>query len=84
MSGVDLDGRRSARARPTPSALRRGERRRPRPRRGPRIVDEVAQGATPLVVAEGARVLGVVQLKDIVKGGIASASPSCGAWASAP
>jgi K+-transporting ATPase ATPase B chain len=34
-------------------------------------VDEVArQGATPLVVADGARVLGVIQLKDIVKGGI--------------
>jgi K+-transporting ATPase ATPase B chain len=28
------------------------------------------QGGTPLVVAEGPRVLGVVQLKDIVKGGI--------------
>ncbi len=35
------------------------------------LVDDVArQGATPLVVTEGARVLGVVQLKDIVKGGI--------------
>jgi K+-transporting ATPase ATPase B chain len=34
-------------------------------------VDEIArQGATPLVVAEGKRVLGVIQLKDIVKGGI--------------
>jgi K+-transporting ATPase ATPase B chain len=34
-------------------------------------VDQVAkQGATPLVVADGGRVLGVVQLKDIVKGGI--------------
>jgi len=34
-------------------------------------VDTVAkQGGTPLVVAEGANVLGVVQLKDIVKGGI--------------
>jgi K+-transporting ATPase ATPase B chain len=34
-------------------------------------VDEVARaGATPLVVADGGRVLGVVQLKDIVKGGI--------------
>jgi K+-transporting ATPase ATPase B chain len=34
-------------------------------------VDDVArQGATPLVVADGARVLGVIQLKDIVKGGI--------------
>jgi potassium-transporting ATPase ATP-binding subunit len=28
------------------------------------------RGSTPLVVAEGARVLGVVELKDIVKGGI--------------
>ena len=28
------------------------------------------EGGTPLVVADGARVLGVVQLKDIVKGGI--------------
>jgi potassium-transporting ATPase ATP-binding subunit len=28
------------------------------------------QGSTPLVVAEGARVLGVIELKDIVKGGI--------------
>jgi K+-transporting ATPase ATPase B chain len=28
------------------------------------------EGATPLVVVDGARVLGVVQLKDIVKGGI--------------
>ena len=35
------------------------------------IVDHVAKtGSTPLVVAEGPRVLGVVQLKDIVKGGI--------------
>ncbi|MBZ0158231.1 MAG: potassium-transporting ATPase subunit KdpB [Alphaproteobacteria bacterium] len=35
------------------------------------IVDDVAKrGATPLVVAEGPRVLGVIQLKDIVKGGI--------------
>ncbi len=34
-------------------------------------VDEVArQGGTPLVVAEGARVLGVIRLKDVVKGGI--------------
>ena len=34
-------------------------------------VDQVARrGSTPLVVAEGARVLGVIELKDIVKGGI--------------
>jgi K+-transporting ATPase ATPase B chain len=34
-------------------------------------VDAVAKGgATPLVVCDGSRVLGVIQLKDIVKGGI--------------
>ncbi|MEO0318396.1 MAG: K(+)-transporting ATPase subunit [Pseudomonadota bacterium] len=35
------------------------------------IVTEVARrGSTPLVVAEGPRVLGVVELKDVIKGGI--------------
>ncbi|MGK9172296.1 potassium-transporting ATPase subunit KdpB [Yokenella regensburgei] len=35
------------------------------------LVEQVArQGATPLVVAEGAHVLGVISLKDVVKGGI--------------
>jgi len=34
-------------------------------------VEQIArQGGTPLVVAEGARALGVIHLKDIVKGGI--------------
>src|SRR5262249_2825885 len=34
-------------------------------------VDQIAKrGATPLVVAEKGRVLGVIELKDIVKGGI--------------
>lgn len=41
----------------------------------PRAVDDLVEsvartGGTPLVVSEGARVLGVVALKDIVKGGI--------------
>ena len=35
------------------------------------IVDSVSRrGSTPLVVADGARVLGVIELKDVVKGGI--------------
>ena len=35
------------------------------------IVDDISRrGSTPLVVAEGSRALGVVELKDIVKGGI--------------
>jgi K+-transporting ATPase ATPase B chain len=34
-------------------------------------VEEISrQGATPLLVAEGAKALGLIQLKDIVKGGI--------------
>jgi K+-transporting ATPase ATPase B chain len=41
----------------------------------PQLVDDAVQrvarqGGTPLVVADGARVLGVIELKDIVKGGI--------------
>jgi K+-transporting ATPase ATPase B chain len=36
-----------------------------------RTVDQISMaGGTPLVVAEGPRALGVIQLKDIVKGGI--------------
>jgi potassium-transporting ATPase ATP-binding subunit len=36
-----------------------------------KAVDDVARrGSTPLVVAEGKRALGVIELKDIVKGGI--------------
>ena len=35
------------------------------------VVDSVARrGSTPLVVADGVKVLGVIELKDIVKGGI--------------
>jgi potassium-transporting ATPase ATP-binding subunit len=41
----------------------------------PHVVEDAVQrvarqGGTPLVVADGARVLGVIELKDIVKGGI--------------
>ena len=36
-----------------------------------KLVDDVSRrGSTPLVVAEGSKVLGVIELKDIVKGGI--------------
>jgi K+-transporting ATPase ATPase B chain len=71
MSGVDLGGRR----------IRKGAADAVRafvesqggkfPQEMQLIVDTVARrGATPLVVAEDARVLGVIELKDIVKGGI--------------
>jgi K+-transporting ATPase ATPase B chain len=71
MSGVDLNGR----------SIRKGAadavmawvtaRNGAFPVDVKRQVETVAQqGATPLVVADGARVLGVVRLKDVVKGGI--------------
>jgi potassium-transporting ATPase ATP-binding subunit len=71
MSGVDMGGRQ----------IRKGAAQAVRqhveqqgfdfPRGVAATVDEVARkGSTPLVVADGGRVLGVVELKDIVKGGI--------------
>lgn len=71
MSGVDLNGR-QIRKGATDAIVRFVEENRGTfPTQVRAMVEEVAkQGATPLVVADGARVLGVVQLKDIVKGGI--------------
>jgi K+-transporting ATPase ATPase B chain len=71
MSGVDLEGR-TIRKGAADAIARwvesRGGRVPPDVRAA---VDAVAQlGGTPLVVADGTRVLGVVKLKDIVKGGI--------------
>lgn len=44
---------------------------RPYPAEVARAVDDIARrGSTPLVVADGGKVMGVVELKDIVKGGI--------------
>jgi K+-transporting ATPase ATPase B chain len=71
MSGADLDGRRIRKG--AVDAIERfvkdagGEIPN-----GVRVdVERVSrEGGTPLVVADGPRVLGVVQLKDIVKGGI--------------
>jgi potassium-transporting ATPase ATP-binding subunit len=71
MSGVDLEGR----------PLRKGAADAIRqyietqdgrwPATISTIVDDVARrGATPLVVADGGRVLGVIELQDVVKGGI--------------
>jgi K+-transporting ATPase ATPase B chain len=71
MSGVNLDGR----------AIRKGAADAVEAfvaGHGGRVPDEVSAsvegiaraGGTPLVVADGARVLGVIHLKDIVKGGI--------------
>jgi K+-transporting ATPase ATPase B chain len=71
MSGVNLDGRqiRKGAADAIEAHVKRVGGGVSAGIRG--VVDRVAKaGATPLVVADGSRVLGVIQLKDIVKGGI--------------
>jgi K+-transporting ATPase ATPase B chain len=71
MSGVDVGERQIRKG--APSAIAR--LLETQGRSFPPPVDEAVQrvarkGGTPLVVADGARVLGVIELKDIVKGGI--------------
>jgi K+-transporting ATPase ATPase B chain len=71
MSGVNLNGRqvRKGAAEAIEAHVKRLGGQMPAEARG--AVDRIAKGGgTPLVVADGAQVLGVVQLKDIVKGGI--------------
>jgi potassium-transporting ATPase ATP-binding subunit len=72
MSGVDLDGRQIRKG--AADAVKRwgGEKGGITPDGLDAIVERVARsGATPLVVAEGLRVFGVIELKDVVKEGIA-------------
>jgi K+-transporting ATPase ATPase B chain len=71
MSGVDLDGRSVRKG--AADAVRRwvGERGGTVPEALAPLVESVAvSGGTPLVVAEGTDVLGVIHLKDILKDGI--------------
>jgi K+-transporting ATPase ATPase B chain len=71
MSGINLSGRQIRKG--AADAVRRfvEEQGSAFPPEVARDVDQIArQGGTPLVVAENARVLGTVYLKDIVKGGI--------------
>jgi K+-transporting ATPase ATPase B chain len=72
MSGADLPGGRSLRKGAADAVRRHVEALGGNvPSSLQQQVDDVARrGSTPLVVADGARVLGVVELKDIVKGGI--------------
>ncbi len=71
MSGVDLSGRevRKGAAEAIEAHVKRlGGSVPPSVRT---VVDTISKaGGTPLVVSDGAKVLGVIQLKDIVKGGI--------------
>jgi len=71
MSGVDLEGRQIRKGATDAIESYVTEQGGSMPPDVKRQVEEIAQqGGTPLVVAEGANVLGVIQLKDIVKGGI--------------
>ncbi|MFA5354284.1 MAG: potassium-transporting ATPase subunit KdpB [Thermodesulfovibrionales bacterium] len=71
MSGVDLEGREIRKG--AADAVERYilSKGGSYPQEVRSFVEETAkQGATPLVVAEGTKVLGVIRLNDIVKGGI--------------
>lgn len=71
MSGVNLDGRQIRKGAADAVEMYVQGQGGTFPHDVRATVDDVArQGGTPLVVAEGQRVLGVIQLKDIVKGGI--------------
>ncbi|MGA8709271.1 MAG: potassium-transporting ATPase subunit KdpB [Steroidobacteraceae bacterium] len=71
MSGVDFEGRRIRKGAADAVTGWLAEQGGAMPPELQRAVESVARrGATPLVVAEGARALGVIELKDVVKGGI--------------
>ena len=71
MSGVNLDSREIRKGAADAVEKYIGAQGGIFPREVRSIVDDIArEGATPLVVAEGTRVLGAIRLNDIVKGGI--------------
>ena len=71
MSGVDLNGRELRKGAAHAIEAHVGKLGGRFPSAIRTVVDGIANaGATPLVVSDGAAVLGVVQLQDVVKGGI--------------
>jgi K+-transporting ATPase ATPase B chain len=71
MSGVNVEGRQIRKGAADSIRIHVEELGGKFPPELSKTVDDVARrGSTPLVVAEGTRVLGVIELKDIVKGGI--------------
>ncbi|MEP7363292.1 MAG: potassium-transporting ATPase subunit KdpB [Acidobacteriota bacterium] len=71
MSGVDFDSRQIRKGAADAIQAYVASSGGTFPQRTLEAVNNVArQGGTPLVVAEGARVMGIIHLKDIVKGGI--------------
>jgi K+-transporting ATPase ATPase B chain len=71
MSGVDMGERRIRKGAPDAIEAWLNQHGKGIERHVRQVVEQVStQGATPLVVAEGDRTLGVVELRDIIKGGI--------------
>jgi len=71
MSGMDVEGRRIRKGSTDAIARWVSEHGGAMPRSVKQTVDEIGRsGGTPLVVAAASEVLGVIHLKDIVKGGI--------------
>jgi K+-transporting ATPase ATPase B chain len=71
MSGVDFDGRKIRKGAGDAIAAFVREAGGRLPPRVESAITEIAKGGgTPLVVADGGRALGVIHLKDVVKGGI--------------
>jgi K+-transporting ATPase ATPase B chain len=71
MSGIDIDGRIIRKGAVDAIANYLEKLGNPMPKEVRDTVEEVARtGGTPLVVAENNRALGVIHLKDIVKGGM--------------
>ena len=71
MSGVNLDGRQVRKGSADAIEAYVAQQGGSFPPQVRTTVEQIArQGGTPLVVADGAHVLGTIQLKDIVKGGI--------------
>jgi len=71
MSGINIDGRQIRKG--AASAIRAHVEAAGGvfPQEVAKIIDEVSRrGSTPLVVSDGAKVLGIIELKDIIKGGI--------------
>src|SRR5204863_776044 len=71
MSGVDLDGLQIRKGAPEAILKHVAERGQQVPKETQQCVADISNGGgTPLLVAENARILGVVALTDIVKGGM--------------
>jgi K+-transporting ATPase ATPase B chain len=71
MSGVDLDGRQLRKGATEAIAKFVQERGGEVPASLQEVADRISRnGGTPLAVADGRRALGVIHLKDIVKGGM--------------